>query len=516
MNRPTLFVMLGRAGDVINLLPLAKRHYDTTGERPHFLVGAEFAGILDGVSYVQPVVWRGPWQDCVEAVKVTRAQLGNPVILDGSVYGIGYYPIRHTASFDREAWFRAGADVPWGRLPLVFDRRDTEREARFVAEVYRIYGMKEGEPFILTSFSGVSSPFQSPELVWDALRAIDMRVVDVSTVRAERIFDLLALFKRAAVFVASDSAPMHLAAAVPQLPVVMLTQDAKPSWHRSSWRPSHAARLFYSEAQLEPQRIATAVRHVLEGRRPPRFYRVHSYLGTPDADTERRISVARASWREEMAWSNRWTDLFVDRLPRDSRALGDPRPCAFSRDLIDLAVSRCEHWDDVIVLSNADVGISPGLTGWLIEAFIRSGAAFTHRWDRDTPIRAPFVTEADTCAGKWYPGSDLWAFTKAWWTSWGDRYPDMVIGREAGDMILRHVIKQGGGVEIPGAVWHERHASFWEMPGNRDRLPSNVHNRMLATTFLREFGGDWNDGSEVFPGGRVRPQRHDGERRRRR
>lgn len=512
MTRPTVFVMLGRAGDVINLLPLAKKHFDETGERPGFLVAAEFANILDGVSYVRPMVWRGAWQDCVEAVRVTRTQLHNPVVLDASVHGIGFFPIRHTASFDREAWFRAGADVPWGRLPLVFDKRDKDREARFVAEVFRIYGVKEGEPFILTSFSGVSSPFDSPELIWDALKSIDMRVIDVSTVRADRIFDLLALFERAAVFIASDSAPMHLAAAVPQLTVVMLTQDAKPSWHRSSWRPSHAARLFYSEAQIDPSLVVRAVRDVLDGRSPRRFYRVHSFLGMPDDDAQRRISVARASWREEMAWSNRWTDLFVDRLPRDSTTLGDPRPCAFSRDLIDLAASRCERWDDVIVLSNADVGISPGLTGWLTEAFIRSGAAFTHRWDRETKIAAPFVTEADTCAGRWYPGSDLWAFTKAWWTTWGDRYPDMVIGREAGDMILRHVIKQGGGVEIPGAVWHERHASFWELPGNRDGLPSNIHNRMLATTFLRDFGGSWNDGTQVFPGGITRTE----QRRRRR
>ncbi len=353
----------------------------------------------------------------------------------------------------------------------------------------------------LTAFAGVSSPFAGAAGVLASLLRLGVRVVDVSDVRAHRIYDLLGLFERAAVLVAGDSAPLHLAHAVPSLPVVMLTQDAKPRWHRSSWRPQHRSRLFYSEATIDPDRVARAVRDVLEGAKARRFMHVMALNCAADSETLRRTSIARASWREEQAWAGGWSQLLVpeSELPRSATALGDPRRCPFYRDLIDAAASRVD-FRDVIVVSNSDVGIAPGFTGWLVEALLRSEAVYTHRWDRHERISRPLISEAEVSAGRWYPGSDCWAFTKAWWTTWGDRFPDMVLGREAGDLVLRHVVKQGGGVEIPSCVWHERHASFWEANGNRNELAGNLHNRVLATTFLREFGGSWLDGVEVRAG----------------
>jgi hypothetical protein len=496
--RSTVFVMLGRAGDVINLLPVVRRFKETTGEQPLFLVGAEFAPILDGVSYCEPLVWTGPWQDCVAAIKWAQRQVPGAEIVNAAVYGIGYFPITRMASFDREAWDRAGCDVPWGRAPLVFDRRDATREAALVSKL-----PGTANPIVLTAFAGHSSPFNAAPAVFEAL-ARDLpeaTIVDISVLRADRIFDLLGLFERAAVLVAGDSAPMHLAAAVPDLPVVMMTQDAKHRWHRSSWRPQHAARLFYSEATIDPGTVVSAVRAVLERKRRPKFLHVYGLNGAADSETQRREAIARASWREEMTWSGRWSELAIPEaeLHRNATALGDDRRMPFVRDLIEAAVSRCAY-SDVIVLSNSDVGIAPGLTGWIVEAMIRAGAAFTHRWDRHGRISRPPVSEGEVCEGHWYPGSDLFAFTRAWWEAWGDRVPDLVLGREAVDLVLRHVIKQGGGIEIPGAVWHERHASHWETVENRNSLAGNLHNRVLATTFLREFGGSWNDGVEVRPG----------------
>lgn len=498
MNRETVFVMLGRAGDVINVLPALKLHKERTGQTPFLLVGRDFASILDGVSYAAPLVYDGPWQECRKAIAWAREKIPGAAIVDSSIFGVGYFPITRMASFDREAWDRCETGVPFGRLLPEFDRRDRARERAAWAGV-----PIDGRKLIVTALAGVSSPYPAGDELRAALANAfpDCKVFDVSGVRCDRLFDLLGILERAAVFVASDSAPLHLAAGVPSLPVVMMTQDAKHVWHRSAWRPNHSARVFYSDAVVDPSVVVGAVRNALIGRRQ-RFFRVHSYLGTPDVATARRLSVARESWREEMSWSNRWTDLFVDNLPRDSRTLGDPRPCPFSRDLIDVALSRCDRWDDAIVLCNADVGIAPGFTGWLTEALGRSGACFTHRWDSSKPVLRPPLSEGEitTAPWRWYPGSDVWAFTKAWWSTWGDQFPDMVIGREAGDMILRNLIKKSGGVEIPGSIWHEKHDSDWERPGNRETLPSNIRNRLLATTWLRENGGSWNDGSLVRPG----------------
>jgi hypothetical protein len=79
----------------------------------------------------------------------------------------------------------------------------------------------------------------------------------------------------------------------------------------------------------------------------------------------------------------------------------------------------------------------------------------------------------------------------------GDEYPDMVMGREACDMVLRQLIKRTGGVEIPQCIYHEKHPSFWEKVGNKESLPSNRLNRAMAKNWLAENGGEWNDGREV-------------------
>lgn len=53
MKKPTI-LQLGRYGDVINVLPIARRHYLNTGEKPWFVIAKEFADILEGVTYVDP------------------------------------------------------------------------------------------------------------------------------------------------------------------------------------------------------------------------------------------------------------------------------------------------------------------------------------------------------------------------------------------------------------------------------------------------------------------------------
>ncbi len=55
MDAPIALVEPGRYGDVMNILPLARHLFDR-GERVDFLVHPKFAGLLDGVSYVRPVL----------------------------------------------------------------------------------------------------------------------------------------------------------------------------------------------------------------------------------------------------------------------------------------------------------------------------------------------------------------------------------------------------------------------------------------------------------------------------
>src|SRR5580704_9375073 len=55
MDEPIALVEPGRNGDVMNILPLAKYLHDR-GEQVDFLIHPKFASLLEGVSYVRPVL----------------------------------------------------------------------------------------------------------------------------------------------------------------------------------------------------------------------------------------------------------------------------------------------------------------------------------------------------------------------------------------------------------------------------------------------------------------------------
>lgn len=490
-----LFICLGRFGDVINLLPVVREYAMATGTKPLVMIGAEFASLLEGVSYAEPLIWRAPWQNCVEAEAAVRASRPDLDVVNCAVYGVGYHFKRQSTNYQREAWRLSGTRTPWGRLPLVFDQRDPAREKD------QLFGVTS-QPFVVTCFSGVSTPFHAGAEVNRAIRDAGFTVVDVSALKAKRIYDLLGLLERAAALVVSDTSLMHLAAAVPSLPVISLVSDQAMRWQRSEWTPQHAARVWYSEATIKPKIVARAVEAAVRGDARPKLVHAWCFAGAVDSETDRRMRVARAGWEAEYAATGRWEACPVpaDMLTRDSSTVhGDPKPAPFYHDVFAIAVKKCGP-KDVIVLSNADVGPTPGITGWILDGVSRGGAIFTHRWDFDDRLDRPVSSEFEAASGKWYPGSDCWAFTREWWDKHGPTYPDMMMGREAGDLVLRHLVKVGGGTEIPAAIWHEKHPSFWEHWGNRESLPGNIQNRLLATEWLHRRGCSWNDGSEVRPG----------------
>jgi hypothetical protein len=189
--KPRLFICLGRTGDIINLLPVLLKESEDIGEPVPFMVAAEFASILEGCSYVKPVLWRGPWQNCLEAEAAARAGFPDHDVINCCVYGIGYRYKRESANYQREQWRLSRTNYSWGHLPLVFDRRDFARELRQ-------FPAKRGH--VVTCFSGVSTPFPA-----DAAKAIiaeiwqkGFEVVDVTDRRAEYFFDLLGLLSSAA------------------------------------------------------------------------------------------------------------------------------------------------------------------------------------------------------------------------------------------------------------------------------------------------------------------------------
>lgn len=480
-----LFVLLGRYGDITTLLPALRHEALQTGQPTKLVVAKQFANLLDGVSYVEPLVWDGPFEHVPHAKAWAAKQAGNVQVVDCSVYGSGVQASKDMHSFTSEIWRLSKCPVAYEQAELIFDKRDSRRETQLLASL-RI--AREGKPIVLFAGAGVSSPFaQAGELLERLKHQLSgYNVVDISNVKAERPYDLLALFERAQGLVATDSFPLHLAQACPKLNVAALLCDGPSSWHRSAWRPNHKIRCLYSEAMQRVDQIARAVTDPIN--REIFFTTTQGPAG--DEPTKQRMARALEGRRAEFA-NGKWRE-FGFQPARDASSMRD-RPMPFARDLFAQPASVCRD-QDIIVVCNADIGLTPGMTGHLLEAIDKYGCAFAHRWDYHQALtkRIP-ANEADVRRARWYAGSDFFACTKAWWIKNGPLFPDMVFGREAWDMVMRNLMKRscgGTGCELYLAIWHEKHKSFWE---HAPRVPGNEHNRRLATQWLARYGGDWND-----------------------
>lgn len=488
------YIMLGRIGDVCNIIPAVEHEARTHNYKPALIVAKEYANLLDGCNYLDKIIWDGDFRDCNKAVSWAKRKFKKHEIINCAVYGHDYHFEKRTNSFNRESWRFSGCPVPWGRLPLTFDNRSDERE-RKILNALKIDGHK---PVIVTALSGHSSPYPYGEKLLSYLKKelADFQIVDISKYKAERFYDLLGLFEVAQCLITIDSAPLHLANAVKDLPVISLIQDQKSTWHRSAWRPNHVLRLLYEETPKRFADIAEAAQKGFDYNKR-KIYFITSYKLTADEETNRRNSLALRTRIEEAKHSPFYEFTCFNDYGRNATSIGDPHQLPFIRDMVYSGIRRATNDNDVIMLCNSDICFTPGITGWIFEEVERHGASFFHRYDFNK-LANPLISEAEVSQGKWYPGSDAFVFTKAWWQKNGHIFPDMVFGREAWDMVFRNMIKRSGGSEIFCGIYHEKHDSFWERTPNRDN-GGNSHNRKLAEKWLQTYGGDWNDWKNKVP-----------------
>ncbi len=491
-------MQLGRAGDILNILPLCRRDFDRTGERPLLMVAQQFAPILDGVTYVEPVIWKAPFEAVMGAMQVATniAEDRKLELVCTQIYGEGLCSTEQCSSFMRESWDRLPDSPAWGSLPLDFDRRDMPRE---IGVKNSLLQRSTGKPYIVLALSGTSSPFPFNADLSRYLRSKlgkDFDFVDVSAFIAPRFYDLLSLLEGAHALVTVDSGLLHLAAAVPTLDVVAFITREPSAWHGSPWRPQHLARFYYDEAPECFQEVMTIIAEPAVAR--PAIWHAWSHFQIEgiDDDTQRRMKFARSTWEAEYKLAD-WRECEFKAI--DSRRssadapIHDPRPMPYWHDIVSKVLAQPCRGDDIIALTNSDVCFTPGLTGRVIDTLKRHRAAHTHRWDFYRPFEKQLTSEAAVKRGQWYPGSDAFFFTVRWWLKHRAEYPDMLLGREQNDEILRQLIKRHGGVEIPAAIYHEKHASYWEHHGNREKNSGNQYNRRLAHRWFLKTGLRAND-----------------------
>jgi hypothetical protein len=91
-------------------------------------------------------------------------------------------------------------------------------------------------------------------------------------------------------------------------------------------------------------------------------------------------------------------------------------------------------------------------------------------------------TSSELAQIKTYSGTDLFCFTKDWWKQNREIFPDMLLGREGFDWVLRRLMLY----EYPNAeltepvVYHYSHKSQWCQLPYIVNNKGQIHNRNLA------------------------------------
>jgi len=253
------FISLSKSGDVISTLPIIHAEFKRTGQPQNLVIAKEFVSITSGCSYIQPHVFIKHWGDLAGAIKEAKSIFSDVVVLQ--THGKDF-PIKQiTPSFQTEQYLRGGVLDQWDKLPLIFDNRNKGRERALRKKVLGT----DKRPFILVGDSSQSSPFLgAAELLTMLEREFGEthRILKLSEIKAEYIFDLLGLYDKADALITAETVHVHLSKAS-KVPTFVLAADG--------WRGSQCVERFkfycrYAEWERRKNKLILEIKAVLSGQ----------------------------------------------------------------------------------------------------------------------------------------------------------------------------------------------------------------------------------------------------------
>jgi hypothetical protein len=381
-----IYVLLGANGDICQMLRLLYHEFQETGVKPRLMVSAEYAPILDGVSYVEPTIYQGPHYEIEKACELAKtmadevvcAQVKGPKDeVERWVYGGKQHA--PATSFVKEQWRVMGKLKLWTeKLPLVFDKRDAAREADVLIKPDTIKTR-----VIVLALEGKSSPFSQA----DELRKIiqdnfgqHYHILDLP--KAERFYDVIGILENADALFAIDSGPLHLASAVPNLPVFALTQDKPTAWYGSPWAANHVWHCRYGDFDARKWEILEVMASLGKWKREQGLVKVVNGIGTLDHPVD-CLTVKEGMTGRDSA-----------------QFFGDDRPYPYLRDVVKLALQKCSSKGRIIIT--------------------RRGVNFSGKV-MDSPAYSYRIKE-----GEFQPIGDAFFATRKWWKEHVDKLPDAV------------------------------------------------------------------------------------------
>lgn len=459
---PKVYVQLAKLGDQLNLLPLL--HKDAkNGSRCAMMVCKEYISQFEGCSYFDALPFDGPAHDLREAVSQAK-NFGKPIctqvlgpseIVEEFTYKPAGLKSAMTTSYQKEQWRVAGRLSDWDEcLPLVIDRRNAQGE--FLMQKHMPKGTKR--PPVLVHADGISSPFPYKPLLLELLSHCGYPVIDLGGIKADRIYDLLALYEQAYALVAIDSAPLHLAWACPRLPVLALVNDRPLPWNGSAWRPNME---WYCRYHDFPDR-APEMMAVIQGMKPRATEFVHVWnamLGKMEHLQERPIE---AKWR------------MLPIQPGMCVRLGPPDnpQVPYLKTALKMAM-QCVRGSQKVILTRPDTRFN----GWPtkprdIEILLNDNTAcYAYR-----------MTEKDG-QRQFAPVVDFFCATVTWWKEHLGELPDVLFGTDYHwSHALWATFRKAGAADITGAVWRE-----WTAPKTGAAVsPSTAFNQPLCLKHIAD------------------------------
>lgn len=248
------FVQAGKNGDVLSILPILQHEFEKTKVLVPLVISKDYASILEGVSYVEPVIFKGDAGNLAEAVMFAKKRFSQVIVTQTW----GNLPVQHqTPSFQFDQWKRAGYLDKWEDLPLTFDKRDIERELALQEKHIR------GNVILFADHSQ-SSPFLYKEELYKLLVEAfpNQNIVRLSEVRSERIYDVLGLMAIASALVTVETAHLHLSRAS-GIPTFAL---AAPGWRGSAFSKRFKFFMRYVEWESRKLELIEAIRATLEDK----------------------------------------------------------------------------------------------------------------------------------------------------------------------------------------------------------------------------------------------------------
>lgn len=214
------------------------------------------------------------------------------------------------------------------------------------------------------------------------------------------------------------------------------------------------------------------------------IFHFYSHYEPSDLAAKARQKVARMTWSTQL-----WTEIPISdtSLPRMWDEEG--RKVPYVLDVFDAACDGRSP-DDCMIYTNADVCVLSNCAMVCLSALQETDAFYSYRRDFNQDFSAPIPDDV-VLRGNAYAGSDLYGFRVNWWKTYRKDFPDMLIGTEAWDPVLRRLMEEtnrGKPVNLPNTHYHRKHASVWEDSKNRYRLRSQRWNLDLAKRWLTIHG----------------------------